>query len=79
MLRKAVHDGLDRVGVTVLALSFIGGIIAPLNNRMEWEYATAGVLIGILSIVVGGYQKQVIEQELELVQELLEDAIEDES
>lgn len=58
VLSKVFFDGLDRVGVTVLSLSVIGGLLAPAVSAMTATAAITGGVVGFLSIIIGGYLKE---------------------
>lgn len=58
ILKKALFDGLDRFGATVLALSFIGGLLAPITSAMHPIAACVGAFVGIGTILLFGYLKE---------------------
>lgn len=68
---RAFFDGLDRFGATVLALSFIGGLLAPLTNAMTPIAAWIGIFLGLGSILIFGYLKEISDVTLKNVRELI--------
>ncbi|BBI61783.1 hypothetical protein HSBAA_30890 [Vreelandella sulfidaeris] len=68
---ESLLDGLDRVGATIVAVSVIGGLLAPVTNAMTSTAAWTGVSIGLFAILVGGYLKDRVDAILKNVREVL--------
>ncbi|MFP3343953.1 hypothetical protein R0J87_15745 [Halomonas sp. SIMBA_159] len=71
LVAKVLFDGLDRVGVTILALSIIGGLLAPKTSAMTTDSAFTGAFIGFALMMVGGYAKDRADATLKTIREVL--------
>lgn len=71
LVTKVFFDGLDRVGVTLLALSIIGGLLAPKISAMSTTSAFTGASIGLIFIMLGGYAKDRADATLNEVRRVL--------
>lgn len=71
LLAKVFFDGLDRVGATIVAVSFIGGLLAPETSAMTTSAAWMGGFIGLMAILIGGYIKDRLDATLRDIRDVL--------
>lgn len=71
LLVRAFLDGLDRIGATIFAVSFVGGLLAPKTSAMTTSSAVLGLLFGTITILIGGYFKVRVDTIITDVKKLL--------